>query len=203
MEKVNYYKELPENYKEVKVIDAKEGKTTLFFLIGSTLISAAAITLGIVLFALNYDFLEIFKSYRLLFIPIILVGYIIYIILHELTHGLLYKIFTHEKLTFGMTLTVCYCGVPNLYTNRKTSLFAILAPFVTYSIVFLACIFLIPVPFVKFSFIILFGVHLGGCIGDLYGGIYMIFFNRKKKLLVNDTGPKQTFYVLENNEESK
>ena len=50
MEKVNYYKELPENYKEVKVIDAKEGKTTLFFLIGSTLILAAAIALGIVLF---------------------------------------------------------------------------------------------------------------------------------------------------------
>ena len=203
MGKLNYYKELPENYKVVKVIDAKEGKTTLFFLLFSTLLSAISITIGVVIFSFKYGFSEIYTSYRLLFIPIILVGYVAYIILHELTHGLFYKIFTHEKLTFGMTLTVCYCGVPNLYTNRKTSLFAILAPFITFSIVFLACIFFIPVPFVKFAFIILFGVHIGGCIGDLYGASYMIFFNRKKKLLVNDTGPKQTFYVLDNNENNE
>ena len=43
---------------------------------------------------------------------------VLYMVLHELTHGLFYKIFTHEKLKFGMTLTVAYCGIPRIYTKK-------------------------------------------------------------------------------------
>ena len=45
------------------------------------------------------------------------------------------------------------------------------------------------------GFALLLAVHIGGCVGDLYdAGLYRFRF-RRPDTLMQDTGPKQTFYV--------
>ena len=122
-----------------------------------------------------------------------------YIVLHELVHGAAYKALTHQKLTFGMTLTVAFCGVPDIYTSRKTAIIALTAPLVVFSIVFLALMACFrtsnPIYFAVFS--ILFSIHLGGCVGDMYMTLLLMTRFKDPRLLMRDTGPAQTIYLPE------
>ena len=188
-----YYNELPEDYEEVYTIDAKNKKTIIKFNVIALLIMIAVI-IPVIIYAKAF-FDENENLFEML-LPIILVlpSMFIYIVLHELTHGLFYKIFTHEKLTFGMTLMVAYCGVPNLYVKKWPMFITQIAPFVIFNFIFGIPLFLIK----SYMFIILFGflfaMHLSGCIGDIIGALLIIFKFKGKDYLINDTGPKQTYY---------
>ena len=115
----NYYNELPEGYICVKTIDAKEDKKFMVLMtVVNFLLLAIMFGLGLLIILKLHPGEDININP---FIGLIAcAAMFIYIILHELTHGLFYKIFTHEKLTFGLTLLVAFCGVPKLYVNRKT-----------------------------------------------------------------------------------
>ncbi|MBR5044032.1 MAG: hypothetical protein IKX66_01680, partial [Clostridia bacterium] len=52
---------------------------------------------------------------------------------------------------------------------------------------------------VSFAFLVLFAFHFGGCVGDLYDTV-LLLFRLKGKLLMRDTGPMQTFYILSDGE---
>jgi len=190
-----FYYEVPENYEAVKVLDAKNTKTIIVMNL-----LALVVAVPMFLFFHNrvfgqYETSEIIVSGSLLSTFLFIVSFVSYIILHELTHGLFYKIFTHEKLTFGLTLTVAYCGVPKLFVKRIPSLITTLAPFVIFSFILGIPLFFITSPLIYFYAGVLFTVHFTGCVGDLWGATIMAFQYRGKKLLVNDTGPKQTYYV--------
>lgn len=197
MEKTKYYyKELPTDYKEDYIIDAKSIKFTIIANIFNLIIAAIVIVICLAFIGFNISF-----NIDEILIPMLILAFsfIIYIFLHELTHGIFYKIFTREKLTFGFTLTVAYCGIPTIYVKKKAMIVIILAPFVIYSIASIIALLFITNPIYYLLVSILFGLHFGGCIGDLYGFFIMISKYHKKDLLINDTGPKQTFYIKEAN----
>ena len=191
----NFYTELPYGYKEYKVIDAENKKTMIWFTIVNILLTAAAI----IPFIFVLDVKNLYeKPYKLaIILLVIFVGMIAYIVLHELTHGLFYKILTKQKLTYGFNFSVAFCGVPHIYVSKKTALFAVLAPFVIFTAILIPAIFLIPSDLFKLAVIIVFGIHFGGCVGDLY--VTFILLKSKGDILMNDTGPKQTFYKNFNN----
>ena len=189
----NYYHELPEGYKAIKSIDAKDKKTIIWFNLVAIIMMVIAALPFLVLKPVD-------MSNRDMYIPFVLIvsiGMIAYIILHELTHGLIYKIYTKQKLTFGLTLFVAFCGVPNIYVSKKVSLVSVLAPFVLYSVILIPTLILMPANYLYLAFIIIFAVHFGGCVGDLY--VTNVLLKFKGKVLMNDTGPKQTFYQLDEN----
>ena len=196
----NYYKELPEGYREAKVVDAKAKKTSVVFTLSSFVLTVAVLLPILLTFgSLRALFEEYGRKRMLIADAVFLICVVSYIVLHELVHGAAYKAMTHQKLTFGMTLTVAFCGVPDIYTSRKTALVALLAPFLTFSAI------LIPLTIWFFSFNmlyyllsgILFAVHFGGCIGDLYMTALLLFKYKDPRTLINDTGPKQTIYLPE------
>lgn len=200
-----YEKELPEGYVEAKVVDAKNGKVGLILnLIAAAVILATLVITWFVLFAhIHEPFADIFRNRILLpnrwaniaRVGIFLVAYIAYIILHELTHGVVYKILTKQKLKFGMTFTVAYCGVPDIYVYRSTALLSLLAPFVLFLPAFLVPMFFLKNYIDVLLFALLLGMHIGGCVGDLYDTFLYLFKFRSPTTLMRDTGPKQTFYV--------
>ena len=192
MEKT-YEKTLPENYEVVKIVDAKDKKTATLFTIGSFVIC-----IGLLLAVLlPFDFTRLDINSINKYLIILIIMQIIYIIAHELVHGIAYKVLTKQKLTFGMTLTVAYCGVPDIYCYYKTALIAVLAPFVTFSIIFVTLCIITAQSNVNLSFIfrIITCIHISGCIGDLYVTYLLLTKYKKPTLLYNDTGPKQTFYL--------
>lgn len=189
--------ELPDGYRIVKTIDAKNKKIGIVLNIIALIPLAICLTVAYFLIgkdALSEAYNTIDPLVSLIGLAVFIVVMISYIILHELVHGAVYKLFTHEKLTFGLTLTVAFCGVPNIYVYRKPALAAVLAPFVVFIPVFLSLCFVLPTLF-KMTAAFMLGLHIGGCSGDLWVSGLLIFKLRDNKTLVNDTGPTQTFYV--------
>ncbi len=184
----HYETVLPEGYREMAVIDAKDKKTAAIFTVVSLVITVAITSLGVVL-GEPIDWLGVRPWELFLFAGVML----LYIVLHELVHGAAYKLLTGQKLTFGMTLTVAFCGVPTIYVYRKAAMIALLSPFVVFTLVFGGLIFL-PNPLYALFFTFMLGLHIGGCCGDLYvTGLYLFQF-KDPTILMQDTGPKQTFY---------
>ncbi len=197
----NYYKELPPDFREDYCIDAKKGSTGALLNVVAMLI---ALVVGVALYFARYGVRSLYNEesetiYQFIGILILLIGYFVYLVLHELMHGLCYKLLTKQKLKFGLTLTVAYCGLKEGYVNKKTALISVLAPFVIHSIWMLPTIFLIPEPFLAGAFLVLFALHFGGCCGDLWVAFLLIFKYRKQQVLMCDNGPKQQFFVYDEN----
>lgn len=201
---------LPQGYVEAKTIDAKNGKTAVAFTVGSLVLTLAVfVVVWLALFrgepvADSLDRLVPDENWTsLVRIVVFFAAYLLYVVLHELVHGAVYKAFTKQKLTFGVTLTVAYCGIPNLYVYRTVALCALLAPFVVFVPVFLVPMFLLE----SYADVLICGAllafHVGGCIGDLYDAALYAFVFTDKTTLMRDTGPKQTFYVKNSVSENK
>lgn len=191
-----YESELPDGYRAVKIIDAKNKKAAVVL----NLIAFIPVIIGLVVayFAMGMPKLltgDIELWEYLLYLVVLLVSLIAYVILHELVHGVVYKLFTREKLTFGLTLAVAFCGVPKIYVYRKPMLTAALAPFVVFLPIFLTLCFVLPTPLMKMFAVLMLGLHVGGCSGDFWVSGLLLFKLRDNATLINDTGAKQTFFV--------
>ena len=199
MEK-NFERELPGGYKLVKHINAKDIKFGIIFNLVGTLIAFAVIALGGIPVILNENYGAF--DFWLLLAPaafLSLIPMLIYMVLHELVHGIAYKRLTGERLTFGLSWSCAFCGVPKIYTYRRTALIAVLAPFVVFSLLFgilAAVLYFVSLP-LYLILVILFGFHVGGCAGDLYVTALLLFKYKNPRTLMRDTGPEQFFYIPE------
>lgn len=196
----NYELELPQNYKLAKTIDAKNAKIGVVLNLIALVVVVACVVGAYFIIGVPFD--ELIDNYGLdviLRLVVFVVIMIVYVILHELVHGAAYKALTKQKLTFGLTFTVAFCGVPHIYVYRKTALIAVLAPFVVFLPVFLVLCFVLPTALDKILSAFMLGMHVGGCSGDLWVAGLLLFKLRDKTTLMNDTGPKQTFYVIDGN----
>ena len=189
----HYEKELPGGYREAYVLDAASKKVGVWMNVAAAVIMAVIIAAAALVIRPSH-FLE---ESAVLHWLILFVSLFAYIILHELVHGAAYKLLTGQKLTFGLTATVAYCGVPDIYVYRRTALISLLSPFVVFTLVFGGLMLALSSPADKLLAAIALAVHVGGCTGDLYDtGLYLFRF-RDPRTLMRDTGPKQTFYLPE------
>ena len=187
----HYETELPAGYREAFTIDAANKKTGVTLNLVAAVIMVAAMIPAILIIRPG-NILEGFSFSRYL---ITFGGLLVYLVLHELVHGAAYKLLTRQKLTFGLTATVAYCGVPNIYVYRRASMISLLAPFCVFTVVFGLLTALLQNPWDKTFAAAVLAIDLGGCVGDLYDtGLYLFRF-RDPGTLMRDTGPKQTFYV--------
>ena len=201
MKEKNYEKELPLGYKQVLYINAKNAKFGIIFNLISIVVLALVMVAAI--FSLHFDgrlsldMLEI-ESPQLIVAYLIFFALMIgYIVLHEMVHGIAYKALTGEKLTFGISWSCAFCGVPNIFTYRRTAIIAVISPFALFTLLFIPVLALLycfsPLYYLLVAFV--FGLHLGGCSGDLYVLYLLTKKFKDKKTLMRDTGPEQFFYV--------
>ena len=190
----NWEKALPAGYREAKVIDAKADRKLVVSMTAASFV-VLVVFLGLAVLWQGRGLLTEPMPLRLALC--FWVGLIAYIVLHELVHGAAYKLLTGQKLTFGVTLSVAFCGVPEIYVYRRASLIAVLAPFVVFTIVGAALLIVLDGAWARFFTLLFLGLHLGGCSGDLYNTwLYLTRF-KDPRTLTRDTGPVQTFYVPE------
>lgn len=204
MKNKNFEKELPENYRLMLHLNAKDVKLGLIFNLVAVLVSAVIIAIAIFTISINDGLGELYhtlykeSSYSLIiYASIFLFGMIFYIVMHELLHGIFYKLFTGEKLTFGASWSCFFCGVPKIYIYRRPAMIAAAAPLVFFTILLIpltAWLYYVNYALYLLSAMIL-GLHLGGCAGDIYVILLFLFKFRGNKTLVRDTGPEQFFYV--------
>ncbi len=196
MEGKTFERELPKGYKIATVMDASKGRFAVVF----TLISFLFLIVAVAAMALPF----VFEPEDIDDLPYLSVSFLlgmvasfVYIVLHELVHGAAYKRLTGEKLTYGFTFTCAYCGVPKIFTYRRTALIAVLAPFVLFSLILIPA--LVVAYYVSFGLYlalgVLFAMHFSGCSGDVYVAALLLFKYKDARVLMNDTGPKMALLV--------
>ena len=195
MEHKDFEFEVPEGYRQVYHIDAADKKTGLKLTLGAMAILIVVVAVLFIFADLkSLDFGKLIE-YDLAFIGIALV----YIVVHELTHGAVYKALTHQKLRFGITWSAAFCGVPDSYTYRRTALLSLVAPLTVWTIVLLPLtIWLRGVDTGWYITIgLIFAIHISGCVGDMY--VTWLFLTKYKdpRTLMRDTGPEQWMYAPE------
>ena len=198
MKSDNFEKELPEGYELKLHINAKDSKLTAIYLVLSfvpILITVAAACL--IIEFVGGGLLSLDSIYRSLAFLAAVVVLIVYMVLHELVHGITYKALTGGKLTFGLRWNVAFCGVPDIFVYRKAAKTAVLMPFLVFNIVFVALTvgmyFVDGCVFLAAAFVL--GMHIGGCVGDLHVTYMFDHKFKDNKTLMRDTGPEQFFYV--------
>ena len=199
--KQNFERELPAGYRQALYINAKKAKFGIILNLIALVVCAIVMTGAVfslrVSGRLSSDILNIGLTRFCVAYIIFFVTMVGYIVLHEWVHGVAYKSLTGEKLTFGLSWSCAFCGVPNIFTYRKTALIAVIAPFALFTVLAIPILLLLyhlsPLYYLMASFI--FGLHLGGCSGDLYVTYLLTVRFRNKKTLMRDTGPEQFFYV--------
>ena len=196
----NFESELPKGHEPALYINATETKLGLIFTIVSLVVLAVVLFIAIIPIVINDRGLELWESLfdRVsLYSLVTIMSMIIYVTLHELTHGIFYKIFTGQKLTFGMSWSCFYCGVPEIFVYRRAAMVSAAAPLVIFTVILLPLTFFLY--FVNLALYLisafLLGIHLGGCCGDAYVISLLLFRFRDDKTLVRDTGPEQFFFV--------
>lgn len=196
MKENNFERELPKGYRLVKTIDAKDKKLGVIFSLLAVVIFFAVFILAFIPMVINTKKIEAIKDGSIF---IGFVGTFVYLVLHELVHGIVYKIKTGEKLTFGISWSCAYCGVPKIFTYRKTALCAILAPLVIFTVIFIPSLILTYFynPSLYVALLFVFGMHLGGCVGDMYLAILLFTKYKDNTILMNDTGPKATIFIYD------
>ena len=181
---------LPPGYTAVYTVDATQKKTVVLLNLAGAGIMVLSMLIGYLLIQ-PHNFLGEFSFLRSILVPVFIV---VYLFLHELLHGLAYKVLTRKKLSFGLTLSVAFCGVPNIYVYRSTALPALLLPFLVFLPIFLLPAVFCPDPWDQMCGLLLLSLHLGGCCGDLYDTALFLFRFKDSQTLMLDTGPQQTFY---------
>ena len=191
-----YFEEtLPDNYEAAKTVDASSKKMGL----AMNAVALAVMASGSLLSALIIKPQDFFHNVDGVTMAVFCAVMIVYLVLHELVHGAVYKILTKKKLKFGIITTAAFCGVPDIYVYRNTALLSLAAPLTVFSVVFIAAALIFENEWYKFLSAVALFVHLGGCSGDIYDIILYLTKFRDPATLMRDTGPKQVFYVLKNN----
>ncbi len=200
--KKRYEAKLPAGYREALSINAKNAKFGIVMNLLSVVIMACVMGLAFLILYLT-DGLDLraaaADAAMLPTMIIFFVSMLVYIVLHEIAHGIAYKALTKQKLTFGITLSCAFCGVPHIYTYRRTALIALVAPLLTFTVLLVpVCVGLLFLNSIYYLYAsLLFGIHLGGCVGDIYGTCLLLFRFKSPMTLVRDTGPMQIFYLPE------
>jgi hypothetical protein len=199
----NFEKELPSGYRQALYINANSAKFGIIFNLIALAVLVAVIAFAVVSVKLSgrpmTNILEMDPLELLIADVVFLFVMVAYIVLHELVHGAVYKAMTGEKLTFGMSWSCAFCGVPNIFTYRKTALLAVVAPFAVFTLLFIPILILLYFvsPLYYLLAAVIFGMHLGGCSGDLYVLYLLTVKFKDRKTLMRDTGPEQFFYVYD------
>ena len=201
-----FERDLPQGYKVDDVLYAEKGKFARMLTVLYIISLFIAIGLLYLPFLLDSNSVRLdvrVGEDRLPYYVVALVLTVAYVILHELAHGVVYKKRTGEKLTYGFALTCAYCGVPKIFTYRKTAIAAVLAPFIVFTLILIpalvACYFLHAGLYLAFG--IVFAMHLSCCSGDLYVAFLFATKYKDNRTLMNGTGPKVAFFVPTDAEE--
>jgi hypothetical protein len=191
---------LPDGYREILSVDLQKNKRLALLINGLALLIAAIMALTYIIFGPSLEVYLIADSSDrgwALNLPLVLasllitgVGTLVYIILHEATHGVFMYGFSKVKPRFGMTLMYAYAG-SDAYFGKLPYIVIALAPVAFLGGVLLALNILLPIEyFLPVYFIQI--MNISGASGDFY--VTARFASLPKDILVRDTGVSMTVY---------
>lgn len=188
-------KALPDGYSEIFSVNLQKDKKTALLINILALIIAAVFGVPMhfyVPFTTLFDMQNGLKNYIIRF-ACLLGLLVVYMILHELVHGITMKIAGTKKVKYGFTGLYAFAGSDDYY-DKTTYIIIALAPIVVLGTVLAVINAFVPenwfwvVYFIQLS-------NISGAAGDLY--VSFKFMKLPKDILVKDSGVGMTVYSKE------
>lgn len=192
---------LPTGYSEILSIDLQKNKSLALTVNGiALLIAVIMLILGIV----SGPGIEVFiktdtnspdsitPDIPLIFSNLLILGLgtILYVILHELVHGIFMYAFSGVKPHYGFNLMYAYAG-SSAYFSKLPYIIIALSPVVIWGIVLAVLNFILPKGFF-YSIYFIQMLNVSGAAGDIF--VTARFLRLPKDILINDTGVSMTVY---------
>lgn len=184
--------ELPCDYKEIFSVDLKKNKKIAVLINGA----AAAVAL-IMIFVMRVFVpietlrdLQLGENAGLMRIVIFAVAVVGYVVLHELTHGVVMKIVGTKNVKYRFNGLYATAG-SNDYYDKSGYILIALAPIVIWGIVLAIANLIVPIEWFWIVYIVQV-MNIGGAAGDMY--VTVKFSGFPKDILIKDYGVRMTVY---------
>lgn len=192
------YESLPEGYEEICSIDLQKNKKTAVF------VNVFALAICLVLAVPMHFFVPITSLFSfemgllhyILRFAVLMVGLVVYMILHELVHGLAMRLCGTKKIKYGFTGLYAFAGSTDFYA-KAPYIFIALAPVVLWGIVLAVVTPLVPTEWFWVVYLIQIQ-NISGAAGDIY--VTAKFSRLPKDILVSDCGVGMTVYSKKSKE---
>lgn len=189
------YTTLPEGYREIYALDMHEDKKLAVWVNLLSLAIAAVFAvpmLFVVPWWATFDVTDGMTGYWIKFAAMLGLT-LLYLVLHELVHGIAMRICGTKKIRYGFKGVYAFAASDDHY-RKKPYIFIALAPVVLWGIVLA-----IVTPFVPASwFWVVYFVqlmNLSGAAGDLY--VTVRFSRMPRDILIRDSGVGMVVYAKE------
>lgn len=187
---------LPSGYREIYSLDLQKDKKTALIVNLLTLpLAALTFVIGHLIVPISDLFADDGISPYKFFIQMLALM-VLYLILHELVHGICMKAFVNTKIKYGFTGLYAFAGC-DAYFCKTAYIIIALAPICVWGVVLaLLCLFSSKEYFWVFYLIQI--LNISGAAGDIY--VTYKFSKLPSDILVRDTGVAMTVYSTEHNE---
>lgn len=183
---------LPEGYRELLSVDMKKDKRLAVLVNALSLVIAAILGFPVHFFAIPFSSIGWGgQTAYLIHVAVLFGGMFIYIILHELVHGIAMKLCGTKKVKYGFTGLYAFAGSDDYY-YKKPYIAIALAPIVVWGVILGITNALVPVEWFWVVYFIQL-INLSGAAGDLY--VTFKFAGLPKDVLVRDYGVSMTVYA--------
>ncbi len=183
---MNAVEQLPDGYGERVKIDLQKNKTE------ALLVNGLALVIMLVLIVIGHLIVPVQALLRLGITKLLLmvIGVLLYLVLHELTHAVCMKYYGAEKVKFGYTGLYAYAG-SDAYFGKKPYIVIALAPVVVWGVVLLILNLLAGDGWFWVVWLIQVS-NLSGAAGDLY--VTAKLSKMSADILIQDSGVSMTVY---------
>jgi len=186
------YNSLPEGYHVIYTVNLQKDKkiavfiNVLSFIIAALMLIPASFFVPLsALFSMENGLINYFIRFACLLVLMIL-----YMVLHELTHGIAMKICGTQKIKYGFTGLYAYAGSDDFY-DKKSYILIALAPVVLLGFILLIVNFFVSYEWFYVIYILQI-INISGAAGDYF--VSAKFSKMPKDILVSDSGIGMTVY---------
>lgn len=118
---------------------------------------------------------------------------VLYMILHELAHGVFIRIFSNKKAKYYFRFPYLATGSTS-YFNKRSFIVITLAPVVIWGVILTLLLLIIP-QYLFLTFYVVLGINFAGATGDNF---QVFHFSRLDKLtLIQDDGKETKIFIQE------
>ena len=177
---------LPEGYEEIYSVDLQKDKKTALLVNLLALVIAALLVVPMHFFVpitTLFSMEQGFGKFTLRYV-VFLLSIIVYMVLHELVHGIAMKLCGTKKVKYGFTGMYAFAGSEDYYA-KKPYIFIALAPVVLWGLVLALINPFVPTDWFWVVYFIQV-MNLSGAAGDLF--VTVKFSRFPKDILIKDYG---------------
>ena len=184
---------LPEGYKEFYSLDLQKDKKKALLVNGIALAISVIMVIPMHFVVPITTLFDINKGYIFKMLTLVLL-LVVYMILHELVHGVAMKLCGTKKVKYGFTGLYAFAGSEDFYP-KKPYIFIALAPVVLWGIVLAVVNILVPTEWFWIIYILQI-MNLSGAAGDFF--VTIKFSQFPDDILVKDHGVGMVVYSTHN-----